>query len=53
LTKALKDVTDTLAAFKAEFNDLSQQQRAQHVAITRLEHAGRGEPSLVNTDTIL
>jgi ABC-type transporter Mla subunit MlaD len=53
LNKALKDVTYALAAFKAEFSDLSQQQRAQHVAITRLEHVGRGEPSLVNTNTIL
>jgi hypothetical protein len=53
LTRALKDVTYALAAFKAEFSNLSQQQHAQHVAITRLERAGRGEPSLVNTNTIL
>jgi hypothetical protein len=53
LTKALKDVTDTLASFKADFSDLSQQQRAQHVAIIRLERASQGAPSLVNNDATL
>jgi hypothetical protein len=50
LTKALKDVTDALASFKADFNDLSQQKRAQHIAITRLEPvpAEACAPSLVN-----
>jgi hypothetical protein len=50
LTKAPKDVTNALASFRADFNDLSQQQRAQHVAITRLERASQGAPSLVNND---
>jgi hypothetical protein len=50
LTKALKDVTDALASLKADFNDLSQQKRAQHIAITRLEPvpAEACAPSLVN-----
>ncbi|KAM0873475.1 hypothetical protein ACQ4PT_038051 [Festuca glaucescens] len=39
-----------LRAFKADFNDLSQQQRAQHIAITMLERTSRGEPALVNND---